>query len=163
MINRILWFFRALGDLRVCYEETFVGVCGREGGMVMIGLMTEAFRDPMYLRYSYEPDCSLHTPDENDLLPELTTEGENLQDDQGQDFGHVTDTGASTEGENPRTPRTHPPRTQTKRPRKNQEENEVITEPEAGHRRSSASCVSPKVFHSLILTLALTLWTLQPT
>lgn len=34
----------------------------------MIGLMSDAFRDPYYLRYKYQPDCSLHdlAPDSQD-------------------------------------------------------------------------------------------------
>ncbi len=47
-------------DLRSCYEDVFTAGCGETGGRVIGGLMTEAFRDPFYLRYKYKPDCDLH-------------------------------------------------------------------------------------------------------
>lgn len=123
----------------------------------MSGLMNEAFRDPLYLRFDYKPDCRLHTADENDRLDDVSL----ASLDQGHghtfvssDYEHKDDfIDDMVDDDNSQPiPVTPPTKVETKNPRRHQ--NEVIDIPEAGQRVSSASCSQ---IYTTFLTFALLL------
>lgn len=46
--------------LNECYESVFTKGCGERSSHAIVGLMSDAFKDPFYLRYKYRPNCAVH-------------------------------------------------------------------------------------------------------
>ncbi len=114
-----VYCFRALVDLRACYEDVFTIGCGQEGGGVIGGLMTKAFQDPFYLRYKYIPDCDLH----GITLPPATESTYSKKH-------HDRVTTIKPRLKNSKTKQTHP---------KNEKENKVLDSKSASYKSSSSS------------------------